>query len=53
VGFTHDSMGNPYLVLRNPWSVDGPMKMGADDGYIAVSMNEAMFVCAGVASGNA
>jgi hypothetical protein len=53
VGFTHDSMGNPYLVLRNPWSSDGPMQMGADDGYIAVSMNQAMYVCAGVASGNA
>jgi hypothetical protein len=52
VGFTN-SNGQTFLVLRNPWSTDGPMQHGMNDGYIAVSMNEAMYVCAGVSSGNA
>lgn len=53
VGLTRDAWGQTILVLRNPWAKDGPMQQGANDGYIGLTMNEAMYVCAGVAAGNA
>ncbi|QOV91427.1 C2 family cysteine protease [Humisphaera borealis] len=52
-GLSQDMFGQPILVLRNPWAKDGPIQQGANDGYIGLTMNEAMYVCAGVSAGNA
>lgn len=46
------SDGQLYLVLRNPWGVDGNGVQGADDGYISLTADQAIACFVSVAAAN-
>ena len=45
----YDASGNAYLVLRNPWGMDGYSTTdGVNDGYVTVSLATAYNIASGV-----